>query len=395
MMKQKLDLKNLTKKQKIIGAAAAVVLIIGIVVVKGMMSGPATAMSEAIAERKDLSKYYSFSGNIESGDVQNVVSTSNEPVKKFYVKEGDKVQVGDLLYELDSNSIQSTMTSASASLSNAQTSYASSKLDYERKTKLYAIGGISLEELENARDTMSNTQNQLTQAQVSYSQAQQQYDDTRCYAEVDGEIASIYVDENDSITQGTSIMDIVNYDNLEVNIKVDEYDLPEITEGMEAEVAVEAIGKTVTGTITEIAREAGVESGVSYFATTVSLPADSSLRVGLSAEVKVATQSAKNVIAIPVNAVSYEGSDAYVQRYAADGNLEKAAVTVGINNGTDIEIKSGLEEGDKVVYTVIATSDEGMAFSPGGAPGGGGAPEGGSGGAPGAGGGARAGSGQQ
>ena len=361
-------LSNISKKRKIIIAIAGVLVIVGIIIARSMLAGPSAAMTEVKAVRQDLTKYYSFSGNIESADVQNVVSTTNEPVKKFYVREGDKVQKGDLLYEVDSNTIQSTLTTASASISNAKTTYAADKLDYERKKDLYANGGISLEVLETAKDALSIAQNQVTEAQASYSQAQSQYDDTKCYAEVSGEVSKIYVKENDSITQGTSIMDIVNYNNLEVSIKVDEYDLSAISEGMAAEVDLEAIGKTVTGTISEIARGASVVNGVSYFETTVTLPQDSALRVGLSAEVKVVTESVKNAVTVPVKAITYEGAKAYVQQYSDKGDLEKVPVTVGISNGIDTEIKKGLKSGDTVVYTDTAAASATSAI--GGAPGG-------------------------
>ncbi|HWQ79288.1 MAG TPA: efflux RND transporter periplasmic adaptor subunit [Anaerovoracaceae bacterium] len=372
---------HFSKKRKIITLILGIVIVGGIVVVKSLLGGPSAAMSEAAAVKQDLAKYYSFSGNVESSDVQNVVSTTNEPVKKFYVKEGDKVQAGDLLYEVDSNTIQSTMTTASTSLSNAKTAYASNKLDYERKKELYDLGGIALQELEAARDALSNTQNQVTQAQASYSQAQRQYADTKCYAEVAGEISKIYVNENDSVTQGTRILDIVNYDNLEVNIKVDEYDLSAISEGMDAEVYLEATGKTVIGTISEIARGASVENGVSYFETTVTLPGDTSLRVGLSAEVRVVTESAKDAVTLPVKAILYEGANSYVQRYDENGKLQKVPVTVGISNGVDIEMKEGVKEGDTVVYANIASSQD-MPFGPSGGEGnqasGGGGQDGGS-----------------
>lgn len=357
---------NLSRKKKFVVVIVLIlVIIVGIFIVKGLLSGPSTAMIEATAVKQDLAKYYSFSGNVESGDVQYVTSKTNEPVKKFYVEEGDKVKVGDLLYEVDSNTIQSTLTTASTSLSNAKINYDASKLDYERKQELYNIGGVTLQELETANDSLTSAQNQVTQAQASYDQAQKQYEDTRCYAEVSGEVSKIYLDENKSIIQGASIMDIINYENLEIKIKVDEYDLSAISEGMNAEVYIEAIGKTITGTISEIAQGASVENGVSYFETTVTLPIDRSIRVGLSAEVKVVTQSANDAITVPVNAVINVGKESFVQRYNNKGDLEKISVTVGINNGIDMEIKRGLNEGDTVVYTSTSDSSENTTFGPG------------------------------
>lgn len=369
---------KLTKKSKIAIALIIVLAVAGTAVVKAKTANHTENMTDATVVKQDLTKYYSFSGNIESNDVQNVMATSNEPVKKFYVKEGDKVQVGDVLYEVDSNTIESTLTTANATLANAKTTYASNKLDYDRKKSLYEIGGVTLEELQSAQDEVSAAQNKLSEAQASYEQAQKQYEDTKCYAEVSGEVSKIYIDENDSLSQGDSIMDIVNYDSLKIVIKVDEYDLSEITEGMDAEVSLEAIGKTVTGTISEIARGASVDNGVSYFETTITLPQDTDLRVGLSADVKVVTQSAKDALTVPVNAVTYNGAKAFVQRYNDSGSLENTEVTVGINNGANVEIKSGLQEGDKIAY-IDASADSSSSKAFGGGPGGGAPPSGGGG----------------
>lgn len=360
----------INKKMKILIAVAGAVLLLGVIIVPAMTKDPNAKLTEAVAAKQDMVKYYSFSGNIESSDVQNVLSTTNKPVKKFYVNEGDQIQKGDILYEVDSDSAQSTLTSAQTTLADAKTTLAAKKSSYERNQSLYSTGDVSLLELETARDDYNKAQNAITDAQSRLTQAQKELDDTKYYAEVSGVISKIYVDENDSITQGAQIMDIINYDDLEVKVKVDEYDLFAVSVGMEAEVYFEAMEKTVSGTITEISRGASVVNGVSYFETTLSLPKDDDLRVGLSAEVKVAAESASQAITIPVDAVSYDGTSPYVQRYNDAGKLEKVNVTVGISDGSNVEIKEGLSEGDRVAYKpAVGTEDAG-----GGLPGGGGGP---------------------
>lgn len=338
------------KKIKVLIAAAGMALLLGIIVAPAMMKDSNVNLMEAAAVKQDIVKYYSFSGNIESGDVQNVLSTTNKPVKKFYVKENDQVQKGDLLYEVDSDSAQSALTSTETALANAKTTLASSKLSYERNQSLYSTGDVSLLELETARDNYSKAQTAVTDAESRMSQAQKELEDTKYYAEVPGTVSEIYVDENDSITQGAKIMDIINYDDLEVKVKVDEYDLSAVSVGTEAEVYFEAVNKTVPGTVSKISRGASVEKGVSYFETTLTLPKDDELRVGLSAEVKVVAESASQAITIPVEAILYEGTTPYVQRYNDAGKLEKVYVNVGISDGKNVEIKDSLNEGDRVAY---------------------------------------------
>lgn len=64
------------------------------------------------------------------------------------------------------------------------------------------------------------------------------------------------MDENAQVLGGTQLMDIVDYENLQVTIKVDEYYISSIEPGQEVDVQIDSIGKTIKGVITEISREA-------------------------------------------------------------------------------------------------------------------------------------------
>jgi len=189
-------------------------------------------------------------------------------------------------------------------------------------------------------------------------------------------------------------MDIVDYNNLEVEIKVDEFDLSSIKVGEEADVQIEALNnKPLTGKISEIDREASVDSGVSYFNATVVLPADNDLRIGLTADIKIITQKADNVVTLPMGAVSYDPAGAYVQVHGQNGKIEQKPVTVGINDGRLIEIKEGVSDGDVVLIekTQAQQSSSQRTMMPvirGGGGGGGGGNGGGGGGNGGGGGGA-------
>jgi len=370
-------MKSKSKKKLITGLTAVVIIVFAAFAYTHISGGEANSMTEVFASRQDVITFYSFTGNIKAHDAQYVLAVSNEPVKRFYVREGQQVRAGDLLYEVDSNTIQSTLTQARTSLSNANTEYDAAQLNYERIQILFDIGGVSKQELENANRSLLSAQNQVTQATANMQQAQNQFQDTRRFAEISGEVSRIYVRENESLSIGTRIMDIIDYDNLEVEIKVDEYDLSAITVGKEADVHIVALGKHLTGTVSEIAREASVESGVSYFNATVVLPPDNELRIGLTAEIRIVTQRAENVISLPMAAVSYDFTGAYVQIYGQDGRIEQKAVVVGINNGRLIEIREGVSDGDLVLLSETAIPQRQMMVMPGGGRSGGGTIQGG------------------
>lgn len=347
--------------KRIILLALILVVIAGGIVAATMLTGNSDPeMAEIRVTRQDLTKYYSFTGNIEAKDAQYVIATSSDPIRTYYVKEGDKVKKGDLLFETDNASLSTSLTNSSTALSSARSTYESQRLNFERTQSLYEEGAVSLSEFESARDALTSAANQVKQAEANYAQSQDQYQKTKYYAEVDGEVTEIYADANMTITAGTKILDVVNYDKLQITVKVDEYDLAEITEGMDAEVAIEALGKSITGTITDIAREASVENGVSYFSTTVDLAPDPTVRIGLSAEVKVVTQSVKNAVTVPVKAITYMGSGTFVQVNNAEQQLEMKPVQVGVSDGTSIEIKQGLQEGDTIFIQASTSSSQSM-----------------------------------
>ncbi len=83
-------------------------------------------------------------------------------------------------------------------------------------------------------------------------------------AKINGEITNLTAEEGSQVMAGTMLMDIVDYDNLQISIKVDEYDLPAIKTGNEANIEIAAIQKKLKGTICSISREGTVAGGVTY-----------------------------------------------------------------------------------------------------------------------------------
>ncbi|MEE0881380.1 MAG: HlyD family efflux transporter periplasmic adaptor subunit, partial [Turicibacter sp.] len=82
---------------------------------------------------------------------------------------------------------------------------------------------------------------------------------------INGEVANVYVSEGDVVTAGTIAVDITDYSNLQVKVKVDEYDIKSVEVGKEAKVIINALDKEVQGTVSHVSKEAQSLNGVSYF----------------------------------------------------------------------------------------------------------------------------------
>lgn len=286
-------------------------------------------------------------------------------------------------------------------LETAQSTFDSAKLNFERVQSLYQIGGAAMVEVEQAQSALDSAQmqlnvaqsnfdnlegtvnqsvglaneqllaaeknydalqeslghniriasEQLKQSEASYASLKKQAEDTRVLAEVNGEVSDIFVAENESINMGKPIMDIVNYDDLEVLLKVDEYDLGTVTLGKEAEIMVSSLNQKVVGKITDISKQALVVNGVSYFETTISLEDNENLRVGLSTEAKILSKSAKNATTISMKALQFDNENLpYIYHRDIKGDVLTKSVTVGINDGIIVEILEGIEPGDTILF---------------------------------------------
>ena len=168
---------------------------------------------------------------------------------------------------------------------------------------------------------------------------------------INGEIGNISVEENQQVVPGTRIMEIINYDDLEVVFKVDEYDISALEEGREAVVRIGAIDREFRGKINKLSREGQIVNGVTFFTSTIDLEPDAQIRIGMSAEVKLLDSKAEQVVILPMSVVQFdEQNSPFVLKSGEGRDIIKAKIATGINNGTHVEVKSGVNPGEEILY---------------------------------------------
>jgi len=234
-------------------------------------------LSSETVQRRDLTTYYSFSGNLTP--VSDEIQTAKETMKvrDLYVSEGDQVEQGDLLLRAS--------------------------------------------------------------------------DGQRVYASYSGVIEELYPSADDTLQSGAQIARIVDYATLEVTVDVDEYDIGAIEEGKEGTVYLNALERSIPGTVSDIARSATSEGGVSYYEVKLQVNAPSDVRAGMSVEVQILNQQAPGAISLSLEALMYdEYNMPYVYQKDAQGSLIAVPVQTGVSDGKNIQILSGLSEGDTVYY---------------------------------------------
>ena len=356
---------------------------------------------EETAEIRDVTTYYSFSGNIDAKNKQNVTYTGNNiSIETIDVKPGDFVRAGDILYTLNTTDVENNLAAAAANLelaqinlqrsqgasasqsvtqarialSTAENAVKDAQANYDRTRILFEAEAVAAQALEQATTALANAQSQLVNAQAAYDAAREgsgqsaasalaQYDQAQANyniaqnalsnrfikAKVDGVVADVYVQENSTLYMGDRVMDVVDYDSLIVELRVDEYEISSVSEGKEVDVHVNALEKDIRGVITKISNQARKLGDLSYFTAEVTLKQSGDLRVGLSSEVRVLNINRPGVVTISLRALQFDiENNPYVYFGTAKAPI-RHDVVIGENDGVIVEIKEGLVAGETVL----------------------------------------------
>lgn len=217
--------------------------------------------------------------------------------------------------------------------------------------------GQTLAELESSDlDEQINDQKiAIKQKQLSLEQQNKELEKRTLYAPISGTVIALNVTEGEEVTDNQSnLVTISCLNTLQVTIPVDELDILKVKTGQSARITSDAIeGKTFTAEVTEIAGEGTVTSGVSTFDVLLLLDDPGELKAGMNVNAEILITSKKDVLLLPLEAITDRGNKKFVKLQSSDGTEKLTEVKVGLSTSTMAEITSGLQEGDKVVYNAL------------------------------------------
>ncbi len=166
----------------------------------------------------------------------------------------------------------------------------------------------------------------------------------------------------DSLVDTVSGFVIAKGDKMLVTMNVDELDILSMKKGLSAEVTLDAIENSVfTGEITSVSGNASGSGGVAQYPVEIVLDKTEDMLSGMNASVEVIVEQAENVLVVPLLAVSDEGGKSYVYAgYDESGEklTDKVEVTLGRSDEINVEILSGLSEGDSVYYQIMGSDED-------------------------------------
>ena len=288
---------------------------------------------------------------------------AGEILKRLYVKEGDQVKVGQVIGEIDKETIivrllqvKAALASAKANLARIEAELTSLKEDYERTKRLYAQKVVSKQKLEHITSQYTATLAarklaiaQVNEAEATLKEMQILYNHHTIKAPISGIITAKYVDEGSMTSTKTPIVRITDDSLVKVVVAINEKELPYIKINQTAYIRLDAYPekefkgqvKVINPRLDPATRTASIEI---YVHNPQSL-----LKVGMFAHVRLVLGK-KKVLAIPRDALEkLPGTGSYYVFIIEEGKARIRNVKIGMSEDNLVEIKKGLKEGDLVV----------------------------------------------
>lgn len=310
------------------------------------------------AERRDLRSVVPATGEVLPLLSSIVKSEISGRVTAIEVEEGDTVERDQVLLELDRTSLETRLREAQRSLEAERLRVEKSDRNYNRLKELFAKQFVGEKEFLDAETELKLARINLEISQARLEDAAEDLSKTTIKAPHDGVVTLLDVVEGQvisgatSVSNGTDLLTIAQLNELFMEANINEVDVEKLYVGQTAYLRFDAIPNfQVEGSISVIAPSARRDGNVRVFPIEVVFEvADNRVRPGISATVEVPIESAANVVSVLLSAVFSDEAQNIVYVQTTTG-WDRREVKVGINNLQHVEIRSGLEVGDKVALS--------------------------------------------
>ena len=170
-------------------------------------------------------------------------------------------------------------------------------------------------------------------------------------ADIAGEVTGLYIQEDGVVSAGEKTVEIIDMNSLEVELKVDEYDVAAVTPGTPVQISVLATDGQFTGSVTALDKNGTASGDLSYYIATVALESGEGVYPGMQISAKILREKAENAVLLRQDAVQFdEFNKPYVYMSGADGKeVVQVSISVGASDGIYCEITDGLKAGDTVL----------------------------------------------
>ena len=315
----------------------------------------------------DLRKTTVLTGKIEPRNEVNIKPQISGIITELMKEAGQTVQAGEVIAKVKVIPDMGQLSSAQSRLRLAEINLKQARTDYEREKVLFDKGLVSADEYDKihqaynqAREERSAAQDNLEVVRDGVSSSNANASSTLVRSTVTGVILDIPVKVGNSVilsntfNDGTTIATVANMNDLIFRGNVDETEVGQVNVGMPMTITVGALQDLKFSARLEYISPKAVEAnGANQFEikAAVQVPEKTGVRSGYSANAQIVLAEALHVLTVPESAIHFEGNNTYVYLVQGKGKnktYQRRDVKVGLSDGVNIQIKSGLTTNDRV-----------------------------------------------
>ncbi|WP_145560190.1 efflux RND transporter periplasmic adaptor subunit [Yersinia bercovieri] len=383
---------KLTARRLTLIAVVFIVSTVALVIYWQRPSPPAYVT--APARLGDIENAVLATGRLDAFERVNVGAQVSGQVKSLKVKLGDQITKGQLVADIDSLPQRNELRTAEAALNivkadrqakQAQLKQAESH--FKRQRRMLNDEASSREDFEKAEEQLATTRAELlsldaklVQMQVDVEKKKVDLSYTRVLAPMDGIVIAVVTQQGQTVNSSQSaptIIKLARLDVMTIKAQISEADITHIFAGQKAyfsifsepdrryyatlrtvELAPESVMKDdAPGASNSSATDDTSKNASVYYNALLDVPnPENRLRIGMTSQVSLLRENAKNTLLVPIQAVQKtEGKKQQVRVLSNSGQLEMREVKTGITDNVDIQILSGLKVGELVVLSQPST----------------------------------------
>ena len=353
-----------------------------------------TYLTESVT-RGNVEKTVVASGSVESVNEVDVGAQVSGKITKLYVKLGQEIKKGEMIADIDSttqintlNTKKAALVSYQAQLKAKKTAYDVALSSYNRLSKLYTQKATSLDSLNTAKSTLDNAKAEMEaieanikQAEIEVNTAETNVGYTKITAPMDGTVISVPVSEGQTVNANQTtptIVTIADLSKMKIKPEISEGDITKVKAGQEVSFTILSDSQTVyhsvidsvdpantttsdsssTSSSTSSSSSSSTTSAIYYYANVLIDNPDRTLRIGMTTENNIKIANAKDVLLVSNMAIQKLDGKSFVNVLNDKNQPEQREVETGVQNDFQTEIKSGLNEGEKVIVSQVANGEK-------------------------------------
>jgi len=351
-----------------------------------------TYLTESVT-RGNVEKTVVASGSVESVNEVDVGAQASGKITKLYVKLGQEIKKGEMIADIDSttqintlNTKKAALVSYQAQLKAKKTAYDVALSSYNRLSKLYTQKATSLDSLNTAKSTLDNAKAEMEaieanikQAEIEVNTAETNVGYTKITAPMDGTVISVPVSEGQTVNANQTtptIVTIADLSKMKIKPEISEGDITKVKAGQEVSFTILSDSQTVyhsvidsvdpantttsdsSSTSSLSSSSSSTTSAIYYYANVLIDNPDRTLRIGMTTENNIKIANAKDVLLVSNMAIQKRDGKSFVNVLNDKNQPEPREVETGVQNDFQTEIKSGLNEGEKVIVSQVANGEK-------------------------------------